>query len=250
MAGVDFESEAGLVDHYRRVRRKLLNARPGPVIVPAAVPQQAVVVSPLPEIAPAPEPEALPEPGPIIPPQTYPTLATVVRIVSKFYGIDPFDILGRSRAQPLCHRRQVAMYLCREMTKMSLPEIGRRMGSKDHTTILHGCKKIMANMESDDRLRSDIREMRNIIRRSIGLGPEDQSSGCSRMVEAPAFQAGNASSILATRSNQQDVAQPGSASALGAEGRRFDSCHPDQKRYMWVEKIAHILSSLMPHRHQ
>ncbi len=54
-------------------------------------------------------------------------------------GID--ELTGTSRAQAIATARQIAMYLCREMTNLSLPKIGQLFGGRDHTTVMHACKK-------------------------------------------------------------------------------------------------------------
>jgi chromosomal replication initiator protein len=55
------------------------------------------------------------------------------------------------------------MYLCRELTKLSLPEIGRGFGGKDHTTIIHACRKIEQEMGKDSELRDLVNKLKSII---------------------------------------------------------------------------------------
>ena len=80
----------------------------------------------------------------------------VVDKVAMFYGVDPGDITGRSRTRGVVRPRQVCMYLSREETTASLPQIGLALGGRDHTTVLHGYDKIAALVEEDPQLRHEI----------------------------------------------------------------------------------------------
>jgi hypothetical protein len=66
------------------------------------------------------------------------TIPRVVRAVAAEFGVLASDITGRKRTRPYVVPRQIAMYLARKLTNLSLPHIGRRMGGFDHSTILHG----------------------------------------------------------------------------------------------------------------
>jgi len=87
-------------------------------------------------------------------------LEHVFQEVAKFYDIEFDDITGRSRAQKVVLPRQVCMYLSREETRASLPQIGRLLGNRDHTTVLYGYDKIADLVEQDSRLRRDIMTIR------------------------------------------------------------------------------------------
>jgi len=87
----------------------------------------------------------------------------IIRAVSTFYDVDLRDMLGKRRTKRVAIPRQIAMYLCREHTDSSLPQIGAAMGGRDHTTILYGWEKIKKNVESDPKLRQDI----NAIKESL-----------------------------------------------------------------------------------
>ncbi|MEK6527176.1 MAG: helix-turn-helix domain-containing protein, partial [Nitrospirota bacterium] len=63
----------------------------------------------------------------------------------------------------LVHPRQIAMYLCRELTDASFPEIGRHFGGKDHTTIIHACKQIVKAKGTDGALNSALESLKNQI---------------------------------------------------------------------------------------
>ena len=74
------------------------------------------------------------------------------------------DILvGPSRRQPLVRARQTAMYLCRELTDLSLPKIGRAFGGRDHTTVLHACRKIAELRESSADVSEDYRNLNRLL---------------------------------------------------------------------------------------
>jgi chromosomal replication initiator protein len=89
-----------------------------------------------------------------------PSLATALKVVAAHYGLDPADLVGRSRTARISEPRQVAMFLMREECGASYPAIGAELGGRDHTTILHGCEKIGRLMEQDAKLRRDIMQMK------------------------------------------------------------------------------------------
>ncbi|MFQ5967440.1 MAG: helix-turn-helix domain-containing protein, partial [Acidimicrobiia bacterium] len=65
------------------------------------------------------------------------------------FGFTTVDLAGPSRRQPLVLARQIAMYLCREQTDLSLPKIGALFGGRDHTTVIHAIDKIKGLMRTD-----------------------------------------------------------------------------------------------------
>ncbi len=84
----------------------------------------------------------------------------VIEKVARFYNIDPDVLTGRSRNKKVVRPRQICMYLSREETRSSLPQIGQALGNRDHTTILHGYGKIATLLEEDPQLRRDIMAIR------------------------------------------------------------------------------------------
>jgi chromosomal replication initiator protein len=84
----------------------------------------------------------------------------IIDAVATQFGIDREKMLGRDRSREVVLPRQVAMYLIREETNASLPEIGAAMGGRDHTTVMYGCDKINDLMEQDDHLRRQIMAIR------------------------------------------------------------------------------------------
>lgn len=75
------------------------------------------------------------------------------------------ELKSRRRSKTLVHPRQIAMYLCRELTDASYPEIGRQFGGKDHTTIIHACRQVAKAKETDTVLQSAIETLKEQILR-------------------------------------------------------------------------------------
>jgi chromosomal replication initiator protein len=80
----------------------------------------------------------------------------ILKVVGRHYNIARPDILSPRRARSIVRPRQVGMYLAKKLTSRSLPEIGRRFGGRDHSTVLHAVRKIEELMASDTRLASEI----------------------------------------------------------------------------------------------
>jgi len=79
----------------------------------------------------------------------------ILRAVARHYSLSEAELMGRSRKRVVSVPRQLAMFLIREETDASLPQIGDILGGRDHTTILHGCEKIGTQIETDEHLRRD-----------------------------------------------------------------------------------------------
>ena len=84
----------------------------------------------------------------------------VIQTVASAYGITTDRILGRERSRIIALPRQVAMYLMREESNASLPQIGDALGGRDHTTVMYGCDKIADLLERDDKIRRKVIEIR------------------------------------------------------------------------------------------
>lgn len=80
----------------------------------------------------------------------------IINVVAEHFGVKPEDITSKKRNSEFVQPRQVVMYLCREMTDNSLITIGKILGKKDHTTVIHGIKKIETEMETNEELRNKI----------------------------------------------------------------------------------------------
>lgn len=84
------------------------------------------------------------------------TTEDIQEAVANRYHIKISDLKSKRRTKTLVYPRQVAMYLCRELTDASFPEIGRDFGGKDHTTIIHACKQVQKSLEKDSSLQATI----------------------------------------------------------------------------------------------
>ncbi|WP_240804437.1 chromosomal replication initiator protein DnaA [Qingshengfaniella alkalisoli] len=91
------------------------------------------------------------------------TIEEIQRRVSEHYNIRLSEMIGPTRVRTIARPRQIAMYLCKSLTTRSLPEIGRRFGGRDHTTIMHGVKRIDELRVKDGQIADDI----ELLRRSL-----------------------------------------------------------------------------------
>ncbi len=81
------------------------------------------------------------------------TAELILQIVADHFGLTPLDITSQRRSKDIVYPRQITMYLCRSMMDIPLQSIGKVLGGRDHTTILHGCEKIAADLKKDDGLK-------------------------------------------------------------------------------------------------
>lgn len=95
------------------------------------------------------------------------TVEQIVDDVADFYRLDKEILIGRGRSKDVAAARQMAMYLAREETGASLPQIGDYLGGRDHTTIMHGWEKISSRIEQDDRLRREMLSIREMIYQKV-----------------------------------------------------------------------------------
>lgn len=83
----------------------------------------------------------------------------IQRVVAEYYKIKVADLLSKRRSRSVARPRQVAMALAKELTNHSLPEIGDSFGGRDHTTVLHACRKIKELREEDADIREDVKNL-------------------------------------------------------------------------------------------
>jgi len=93
------------------------------------------------------------------------TIELIQKTVSKFYKIKEEDLKVKKRARSIAFPRQIAMYLCRELTDTSFPEIGEKFGGKDHTTIMYAWRKIHEQKEKDEILKNNLEELMRLLKR-------------------------------------------------------------------------------------
>ncbi|MDX5400926.1 MAG: chromosomal replication initiator protein DnaA [Rhodobacterales bacterium] len=91
------------------------------------------------------------------------TIEEIQRRVSEHYNIRLSDMIGPKRVRSYARPRQVAMYLCKQLTSRSLPEIGRRFGGRDHTTVMHGVRRIEELRVQDGQIAEDIEMLRRTL---------------------------------------------------------------------------------------
>ena len=91
------------------------------------------------------------------------TVEEIQRKVSEHYNIRLSDMIGPKRLRSYARPRQVAMYLCKHMTSRSLPEIGRRFGGRDHTTVMHGVRRIDELKQQDGQIAEDLELLRRAL---------------------------------------------------------------------------------------
>jgi chromosomal replication initiator protein len=84
----------------------------------------------------------------------------VQKTVSKYYGITVSDLVSTSRKQHLVKARQMAIYLCHELTSLSLAKIGQNFGNRDHSTVLYSCEKLKALIETNEEIKNDIENIK------------------------------------------------------------------------------------------
>jgi chromosomal replication initiator protein len=95
------------------------------------------------------------------------TVEQIILAVAQFYHLDKSILTGRDRSKDVAEARQMAMYLAREETGASLPQIGEALGSRDHTTVMHGWEKIASQIEQNNRLRREMLAIRENIYQQV-----------------------------------------------------------------------------------
>lgn len=146
-----------LCKHYAEVRKRLMG-------VPEA---KEIAVQQPPEPEPEPEP-AEPEPiRPALPPRVmrteHPPIDLIMDEVTWFYQVTKMEVISQRRQRAVVIPRHVAMYLCKNMTLRSFPEIGRRFGGRDHTTVMHALRSIEDKMQCDGDLAQEVATIRSRI---------------------------------------------------------------------------------------
>jgi chromosomal replication initiator protein len=92
------------------------------------------------------------------------TAVDIVNAVSAYYRISSDEIYGKSRTSAVATARQIAFYLCRTQTNLSLPKIGQIFGNRDHTTVLYGYNKIADEMKNRRELYNQVSEIINRVK--------------------------------------------------------------------------------------
>ena len=83
--------------------------------------------------------------------------------VAKYFDIDPKDLVGSKKSNDIVFPRQIAMYLCRTVPQLSLPQIGKDFGNRDHTTVMHACKKIEKEIKDNKETKMIVDSVKKIL---------------------------------------------------------------------------------------
>lgn len=94
------------------------------------------------------------------------TLQQVVEVVARHHGMDTAELIGPRRHGPVNQARQIAIYLARELTGASLPQIGDAFGGRTHSTVLHSYTRVVEDLPSDPRLQAIIEDLRRALQRA------------------------------------------------------------------------------------
>jgi len=84
---------------------------------------------------------------------------TIIRVVAEYFNISPYDIKGKKRTKSVVLPRQIAMYVCRDITEFSTTEIGYEFGGRDHTTVMHSVQRVEGLMRSDIAVNNSIQTL-------------------------------------------------------------------------------------------
>ena len=92
-----------------------------------------------------------------------PKIEDIQRVVSQHYGVSKQDLVSARRTRTIVQPRQIAMYLSKVLTPRSLPEIGRRFGNRDHTTVLHAVRKVDGMIDKEPQIAEDIETLKRLL---------------------------------------------------------------------------------------
>lgn len=92
-----------------------------------------------------------------------PKIEDIQRVVSQHYGVSRQDLVSARRTRTIVQPRQIAMYLSKTLTPRSLPEIGRRFGNRDHTTVLHAVRKVDGMLAKEPQVAEDIETLKRLL---------------------------------------------------------------------------------------
>lgn len=136
-----------------RAIEAIAEAKPKPAapVAPVATPAQQAI--------PPADPLAFSTPEDLGIIREYPSVAKIQKCVCKYRNLSKVELLSRCRTAKYVEARHLAFYLCRMLTPHSYPDLGRRFGHMDHTSILHGVVKVAARMERDPVFAEEVRAL-------------------------------------------------------------------------------------------
>jgi len=91
------------------------------------------------------------------------SIENIQKTVAEFYSIRVFDLKSKRRNRQIARPRQIAMALAKELTSLSLPDIGDAFGGRDHTTVIHACKKVIELTRTDSKINEDYMSLQKIL---------------------------------------------------------------------------------------
>jgi chromosomal replication initiator protein len=89
--------------------------------------------------------------------------AYIQEVVAKYYDISVDDLKGQKRSNDVVFPRQIAMYLCRNVAQMSMPQIGRDFGNRDHSTVMYACDKIEKEIKKNETTKLIVESVKNLL---------------------------------------------------------------------------------------
>ncbi len=87
----------------------------------------------------------------------------IQEVVGKYFNVDPADLKGAKRSNDVTFPRQIAMYLCRNVAQMSMPQIGKDFGNRDHSTVMHACNKIDKEIKTNSNTKLIVESVQNLL---------------------------------------------------------------------------------------
>ncbi|MEI7943018.1 MAG: chromosomal replication initiator protein DnaA, partial [Candidatus Riflemargulisbacteria bacterium] len=91
------------------------------------------------------------------------SISKIKKSVAEYYNIEYENLSAKIRTKEIAHARQVAMYLCRDLTNFSLPKIGENFGGRDHTTVMHACDKVRNDIKKNSDLKSALNQIKTTL---------------------------------------------------------------------------------------
>ena len=91
------------------------------------------------------------------------TSELIIEVVAEHYNLKTSDLASVTKKKTIAYPRQIAMYLCRELTNVPLVTVGELLGGRDHSTVIHGCEKISTELQTNEQLKSTIDSLRKKI---------------------------------------------------------------------------------------
>jgi chromosomal replication initiator protein len=93
---------------------------------------------------------------------------TILSETASYFGVGVDDLRSQNRSRPIVQARQIAMYLVRDLTDLSLPKVGELFGGRDHTTVLHACQKVVRQLSEKRQVYHQIQDLTGRIRKRSG----------------------------------------------------------------------------------